>query len=445
MNKGLFAGWRDVFSFTFARQTENKYRKSTVIMAIIFFVLAAAISIIIAFVQKKEDEVIEIEKVYVYNDSGLSTIYFDGFLEANKEQFPKISFETSDQGIEALAASLAEKDSKDVILHLENTETGYAMTVILPAGGGIEKAEAEKLSEELGMMMEQSKLLSSEIPMEKLVFAMSGVSSNLHIAGEDDKSEGEKAVQMLVPMLIIFVTFFFCLIYGTTVGQAVSIEKTSKLMEMILVHIRPYPLIIGKVVAITLSAVLQFFIWIASFIAGFLCGHMIAKDVIYDGYHNVLIEVIEALKAADGSAAFTIPSLIVGIVCLLCGFFFFCMVAAVVACFATKPEELGQVMSFFTLSLMASFYATYMLPMMTESEMVSRIMRIIPFSSALLTPGDILVGNCGLMEGILETALLLVFAVVLAIIAGKTYQSLVLNKGKNIFAVLFAKKAKKEA
>ena len=38
-----------------------------------------------------------------------------------------------------------------MILHLENTETGYAMTVILPAGGGIKKAEAEKLSEELGI------------------------------------------------------------------------------------------------------------------------------------------------------------------------------------------------------------------------------------------------------------------------------------------------------
>lgn len=443
MKKSLFAGWHDVFSFTFARQTENKYKKVTTLLAILFFIGAAAISTIMAFVQKKEDEVVEIEKVYLYDESGLDTIYLDGFLENYKTQFPRLEITTSEKGMEEVAKDLAGTDSKDVILHLEKTEDGYKMTVILPDGGAIGKGDAEKLNDALGMMMEQSKLLSSQIPMEKLVYAMSGVDANLHIAGEDDKSVGEQMMQIFVPMLVVVMMFFLCFVYGTSVGNVVSIEKTSKLMEMILTHIRPNALIVGKVLAVTLSGVLQYFIWLASFVGGFFAGHVVAKEVIYPEYNNVIIEVIKILQQTDGSSAFSIGSVLLGIPCMLIGFFFFCMVAALVSCFATKAEELGQVMGFYMIIEMASFYAAYMIPSMLENDTMNLILRCIPFTSAFLTPGDVLVGNIGLLEGALETALLLACTIIVSIIAGKIYKSLVLNKGKNLFKAMFAKKGKK--
>ena len=118
MKKSLFAGWHDVFSFTFARQTENKYKKVTFLLALLFFIGAAAISTIMAYVQKKEDKVIEIEKVYLYDDSGLDTIYLDGFKESYSTQFPKLSIETSEKSMEEQAKELAGTESKDVLLHL---------------------------------------------------------------------------------------------------------------------------------------------------------------------------------------------------------------------------------------------------------------------------------------------------------------------------------------
>ena len=360
---------------------------------------------------------------------------------------PRITVHSSQsfllKSMEEQAKELAGTESKDVLLHLEKTGDGYKMTIVLPDGGAISKGDAEKLNDALGMMMEQSKLLSSQIPMEKLVYAMSGVNATLHIAGEDDKSVGEEIMQKMLPMLIIFLMFFFSFVYGTSVGNVVSIEKTSKLMEMILTHIRPNALIVGKVLAITLAAVVQFFTWLASFVVGFFVGHMVAKEVIYPEYNNVLIEVINVLKANDGSSAFSVGSIILGIACMLIGFFFFCMLAALVSCFATKTEELGQVMGFFMIINMAAFYAAYMIPVMTDSDLAGLILRIIPFTSAYLTPGDVLVGNISLMEGALETALLLVLTVILSIVAGKIYKSLVLNKGKTLLAVMFSKKGKK--
>ena len=119
MKKGLFTGWQDVFSFTFARQTEGKYRTLTLILALLFFGGAFAISTIMAAVQKKDDAVVEVEKVYLIDDSGLEMIYLDGFLESYAKQFPQLIFESTEDSIEGLAAALSQKESRDVIVHLE--------------------------------------------------------------------------------------------------------------------------------------------------------------------------------------------------------------------------------------------------------------------------------------------------------------------------------------
>lgn len=445
MKKGLFTGWQDVFSFTFARQTENRYRTLTLILAVLFFAGAFAISTIMAAVQKKDNAVVEIEKVYLIDDSGLDVIYLDGFLDGYARQFPHLAFESTEESIERLAASLGQKESKDIILHLEKKDEGYVMTVILPDGGKIGKNDAEKLINGLQLAMEQSKLLSSKIPMEKLVYAMSDINASLHIAGEDDKSVGEMLVQQLLPMLIVFIMFFFCFTYGNSVGNIVSIEKTSKLMEMILTHTRPYPLILGKVMAVTAAALLQLFVWIACFAGGFVAGNMVAKQVIYPEFNNVILEVINMLKSTDGSSAFSAGAVVLGLLCLFIGFLFFCMVAAAVACFASKAEELSQVMAFFMIICMAAFYCAYMLPIFLENDTANMILRLVPFTSAFLTPGDILVGNVGLTEGMLETLLLFAFSLAAALIAGKTYKSMVLNKGKNVFAKFLQKKEKAKA
>lgn len=442
MKKGLFTGWQDVFSFTFARQTEGKYRTLTMILSVLFFAGAFAISTIMAAVQKKDDAVVEVEKVYLIDDSGLEMIYLDGFLESYAKQFPQLTFESTEESIEELATALSKQETKDVILHLEKKDAGYLMTVVLPEGGRIKKKDAEKLADGLELVMEQSKLLSSQIPMDKLVYAMSGVTASLHIAGEDDKSIGEELMQKMGPMLISFLMFFFCFTYGSSVGNIVSIEKTSKLMEMILTHTRPYPLILGKVMAVTVSAILQICLWVASFLVGFVAGDLVAKEMIYPEYNNVLLEVINLLKTTDGSSAFSAGAIVLGGLCMFIGFLFFCMVAATVASFASKAEELSQVMAVFMLISMAAFYGAYILPIMVENDTVNLILRLIPFTGAFLTPGDIFVGNISLTEGLLETLLLLSFCLAATLIAGKTYKGMVLNNGRNVFAKFFAKKEK---
>ena len=66
MNKGMLGGWRDVFSFTLKQAAGKKYRGVTVGVALVMLVAGLAISTVMAFVQKQEnDKRSPIRQVYV--------------------------------------------------------------------------------------------------------------------------------------------------------------------------------------------------------------------------------------------------------------------------------------------------------------------------------------------------------------------------------------------
>lgn len=432
MNKGMFSGWRDVFLFTLRQATGKKFRSVTIGLALVMLATGVAVSTIMAFVQKKEDgKLSPIGQVYVADNSELDVLYLEGFGERYGETFPDISFVEAQQPVEELAVTLGEQEPESVILEIGRSAEGYLLTVVLPYGSEIDKEDAEDLCEAFASVMEQSKLLSSGIPMEKLVLAMSGVQSSQLDAGEEERSIGEQMVAMLAPMLIIFFMYFMTLMYGMSVGNAVSVEKCSKLMEMMLTLTRPYGLIFGKVLAITVTAISQILLWIGCLVGGFFLGHGIAGAVIYPDYHNVLLEIFILLKGQVGSTAFTPGAMTLAVFTLCLAFLFYCMLAGLIASFASKAEELGQVMSFYQLAMIAGFFGSYMLPLQ-EKDWINTILRIVPLTSAYMLPGDILVGNVTMPEGLLFVAVLMVFTAALVVLTGRIYRNQLFYRGKSL-------------
>lgn len=441
MNRGMFSGWRDVFSFTLKQATGKKFRNVTVGLALIMLVAGLAISTIMAFVQKKEDgKRSPIKQVQVVDNSGLEVLYLEGFAARYGETFTDVSFVEAQRPVEELAVTLGEQEPESVILEISRTSEGYLLTVVLPYGSEIGKGDAEDLCEAFASVMEQSKLLSSGIPMEKLVLAMSGVQTNQLDAGEEERSIGEQLVAMLAPMLIIFFMYFMTLMYGMSVGNTVSVEKCSKLMEMMLTLTRPYGLIFGKVLAITVTAIGQILLWFLCLVGGFFLGHGIAGAVIYPDYHNVLLEIFVLIRGQVGSTAFTPGAMVLAVFTICLSFLFYCMLAGLIASFAGKAEELGQVMSFYQLAMIAGFFGAYMLPLQ-EKDWLNTILRIVPLTSAYMLPGDILVGNVTVFQGLLFVAILVMFTAVLVVCTGRIYRNQIFNRGRSLKERLRRKKS----
>lgn len=432
MNKGMFSGWRDVFSFTFRQATGKKFRQLSIGLAVLMLVIGLAIPTIMAYVQQKEDgKQSPIEQVYVVDESGLEILYLEGFVQQYGEDFPKVTFAETERSVEQLAVEKGEQEPYAVILEISRTQEGYLLTAILPYGSELTQSEAEDLCEAFADTMEQSKLLSSGIPVEQLVLAMSGVSTTQLDAGEEERSIGEELVSMLLPMILMFLIYFMTLMYGMSVGNIVSVEKSSKLMEMMLTLTRPYGLIFGKVLAMTVTAIGQILLWILSLTGGFFLGHFLAEELIYADYHNVILEVFVLLQGQGGSTAFTPGAMVLAVLTICLAFLFYCMLAGLVASFADKAEELGQVMSYYQLAMIAGFFGAYLLPLQ-EKEWLNTILRIVPITSAYLLPGDILVGNISVPEGLLYMLILMAFTAALVVCTGKVYRNQLFYRGKSL-------------
>ncbi len=432
MKKGMFSGWKDVFFFTWKQGIQAKnFKAVTIGVALLVLIGGMALSVLMAYFQKKNaTEVLPIENVYVMDESGLETFYTEGFLETYQEKYPSVSFQKAEGNLQELRASL--EGEKDVILEISQEGEGYLMTLYLPENSSITEDEGKDFLDDVTLAMEQSKLFNSGIPRERLVFAMSGINGTILDAGESQKSMEEEVVAMLFPMFSVLFLYIMTLVYGQSMGNIVSVEKTSKLMEMMLTMTRPYGLIMGKIFATAGIAMMQMLLWIGSLVLGFFLGHYVAHSMIYPDYRNGLLETFLLLGNREGSTAFSMGAILLAIFTICLSFLFYCVLAGMVASFATKAENLSQVMSYYQMVVIFGFLGAYMVPAM-EKDWLTTLMRIIPFTGAYMLPGDLVVGNITVFESVLYVGLLLVITVVLIVATGKIYKNQLFYKGTGLF------------
>lgn len=431
MKKGAFTGWQDVFGFTWKQAVKGKgFKAATIGVALLFLVIGLAISTIMALVQSGEDgKVSPVGVVSIEDESGLAVLYLDGFTAAYGEEYPNVSFVENAQEY-----SLKVKITQE--------EGGYLVSAVIPFESEITESDAQDFLDDFTVCMEQSKLLSSGIPQDKLVFAMSGISTEYLTAGENEKSVGEVLVTMFVPMLTIFALYMMTLVYGQGIGNVVSVEKSSKLMEMVLTMTKPYALLFGKISATVVLALLQLGLWIACFVGGFFGGDIIAKTVIYPDYINYVLEVFKLLSIQEGSTAFSVGAIVLCLLSMGIGFLFYSVLSGLVASFATKTEELAQCMAYYQIAVIIGFFGAYTLPLQ-EKDWLNTILRIFPLTSAYLLPGDILVGNVNVGLGIVYLLILFAFTLAVVLLAGKVYKDQLFHKGVNILERFKKKKAVK--
>lgn len=441
MKKSIFSGWRDVFAFTFRECANHKYKRATVLIAIVMLLAGVAIPVIMGFSQKdKATKISPVQTVHVINESSLSEIATEQFAVMNPEGFPDVEFALETDAAEATVARLSEKPN-DLVLVISDTEDGILLKGIIPEASELSEDDAYDFLNSFVNVAEVSKMVSSGISMDKLVLVMSGSMIETVEAGATQKSEGEEVVAMIMPMLVSFFLFFIILIYGLQMGNAVSVEKTSKLMEMILTMTRPYGLVLGKILAMVAAALIQVFVLLGSIVVGFFLGDYVAKNYIYEDFNNVILEVFKVLKESGVGDAFSVPAIVLFGLTIIVSILFFSLLAATFGSMASKTEEVAQYMSYFQLLTMLGFFAGYLLPL-NGNQTLMQVCRFIPVTSGFMLPADILIGNVTILEGCLFLLLLCAFTVGLVFLVGKVYKNQLFFRGEGALKNYLKKKNK---
>ncbi|MCL1943726.1 MAG: ABC transporter permease [Candidatus Azobacteroides sp.] len=113
--------------------------------------------------------------------------------------------------------------------------------------------------------LENEKLASFNIPNIKEMIRQSQIKLNIDTIkigkdGTEKESSGEiaAAVSLVVSLLI----YMFIFMYGAQVMNSVSEEKTNRIVEVIISSVKPFHLMMGKILGTVLVGLTQFFLWI---------------------------------------------------------------------------------------------------------------------------------------------------------------------------------------
>ena len=120
--------------------------------------------------------------------------------------------------------------------------------------------------------LKNEKLLSYNIPNIQQIIDESDVNLSIDtIRLEEDGAETQTSSEMVmvIGMAMTLIIYMFLMLYGGQVMSSVMQEKTNRIVEVMVSSVKPFELMIGKIVSIGLVGLTQLGIWIL-FIAGIL-------------------------------------------------------------------------------------------------------------------------------------------------------------------------------
>ncbi|WP_266365224.1 ABC transporter permease [Tellurirhabdus rosea] len=225
-------------------------KRSFVVMTILGPLLIFAFYALIGYMNMRS---IEQKTIQVVDESGL----FKGKLkdtESLKYTYPTITFAQAKAGFPKSGANVLAYIPKDIIEQPRTLQLFAEKGVSLEIKSTIERAIEREI--------ENIKLTEAGITRKILEDAKVNIDSetiSLSEEGEKESSAGAAAVIGGITAFIIYLSIF---IYGTQVMRGIMEEKSNRIVEVIISSVKPFQLMMGKIIGVGLVGLTQFLLWI---------------------------------------------------------------------------------------------------------------------------------------------------------------------------------------
>tara|TARA_B110000908_G_scaffold86995_1_gene103922 strand:- start:5699 stop:6955 length:1257 start_codon:yes stop_codon:yes gene_type:complete len=161
-------------------------------------------------------------------------------------------------------------------------------------------------------------------------------------------------LSLVIAMLSGFLIYFFIFMYGAMVMRGVIEEKTNRIIEVMISSVKPFQLMIGKIIGIALVGLTQFFFWLIIAAIGIsLAPFLMESSSLIQNEINTVNSPINSLEIFNN---LPIYSLVFGFVFyFIAGYFLYGSLFASVGAAVDHETDSQQFMLPLTLPLILSF------------------------------------------------------------------------------------------
>jgi len=408
-------------------------KKSFLIATILLPLIFPAIMAVLVYVSIQQKKNAEKEVVQYIDESGLFVP------DTSKFVFTKLTVPLNE------ATADYKKNGGFALLYIPKLDlynpTGVSLyTRISPSPSDV--GELEKMLENRIKEIKMQQFHIEQRMLDSLKTSVDIQSVKVSEGGEETSSDSK--VLFGVGMAAGIMMYMFIFIYGAQIMQGVIEEKTSKVVEVIVSSVRPFQLMLGKVVGLASVGLLQFLIWIvlittlSSVVLAYFGLQMpqqqMAEQVMGQQQQNP-----DSLKFLTVMGQIPFTYVIVSFLFyFLGGYLLYGALFAAVGSSVDSPAEAQQFMFPITIPLLISYFGLFTFILDDPHGPISVWLSLIPFTSPIAMMGRIAFGVPDWQLG-LSMVLLIAGFIFTTWVAGRIYRVGILMHGTKVNYKVLAK------
>jgi ABC-2 type transport system permease protein len=223
-----------------------------------------------------------------------------------------------------------------------------------------------------------------------------------------EPEDSQRGQRLAIGLVIAALLYYSLLVYGTMVAQGVVEEKSSRVVEILLSTLRPWQLLLGKVVGLGLVGLVQ---------------------LVVIGTTGLVLSSVSGVVDVTGVAG---GALATGVLWYLLGFFLYATVFAAAASLVSRQEELQSVLTPISMAVVIAFVVGINLMIQDASDALVAVLSVLPPFAPILMPGRMAMGVAPTWQVLLAVVLALAAIAAITWLGGRVYANAVLRTGARV-------------
>ena len=334
------------------------------------------------------------------------------------------------------------EDIYDAILYIPGTSLNVPVNAKLYSDKQISMTLSSYIENTMKKEVEHKKLLASGIDPDIVKSANTNINvTNIRMDSENKEETRYTELESIIGFVLAFVIYFSIFLFSSQVLRSVIVEKTNRIVEVIISSVKPFELMMGKIIGNALVGLTQFTAWIVLtlaiyfFASGIILGPelMSATGTVMTEEISNLAETTEAqdimLEAVNMIQTINFSAILWSFLFyFLFGFLLYAALFAAIGGMVDNETDSNQFITILTIPLILAIICS---PAMMENPEsgLTLWLSMIPFTSPIAMMIRIPFGVPYMQLGISIILLILTF-VLMTWIAAKIYRTGILMYGK---------------
>lgn len=419
LSRSELRGTGSVFTFTLQQYAKSKANIITAIIMVIMALVSIPVMTLISGGDVKESA--NISTVYINNSAG----YALAVDELKEDSYWKdTEFKNADFTVDEYKDHIAD-DEAFINIYFNEQASSYCINVYTTDGSEINGDDLSALSEAASKLLSEARYASLNATEEQMNIVMSKY--NVEKESLDDYlSEDGPGFETMFTVQYAYdiVVLLLCMVTAAYIIRSIIEEKASKLVELLMVSVKPLAMILGKILAVMTYVFGLIIVLFASVGISWL-----VSGAIFD--MAPVTETIDSLGLTASFMNISPATIIIVLVSLLLGYLTMSIIGGISGTCCSSMEDVQTAYNFVVMITMAAYIVSVIVAA-TDSTAVLVTVSLIPIISIFCAPVQYICGNISVWILLLSWIIQAAFIALIAIFCSRVYADLIIHKGNRV-------------